>query len=246
MYRNQEKENLTGEQKKVLRDTWKAYAEGGAKLSPEDQEKLRRVDMELGELSLKFQQNVLNETNAFSLNVTDEKRLAGLPKSALDAAAEEAASRGEKGWTFTLKAPSYQAVTKYAADRNLRKELYMAYNSRAVKGNGNDNRKVVDRIVELRRQRARLLGYDSYAAMALDDRMAKKPETVDAFLAELLEKALPAAKADVKMVADFAKKKDGLSRLQAWDHSYLCESFEKRPNIRSTMSCSNRILNWKT
>lgn len=220
VYRNQEKENLTGEQKKVLRDTWKAYAEGGAKLSPEDQEKLRRVDMELGELSLKFQQNVLNETNAFSLNVTDEKRLAGLPKSALDAAAEEAASRGEKGWTFTLKAPSYQAVTKYAADRNLRKELYMAYNSRAVKGNGNDNRKVVDRIVELRRQRARLLGYDSYAAMALDDRMAKKPETVDAFLSELLEKALPAAKADVKMVADFAKKKDGLSRLQAWDHSY--------------------------
>ena len=220
VYQNQDKENLTVEQKQVLKDTWKGYAEGGAKLSEAGQDSLRKISMRLSQLSLKFQANVLKETNAFRLNITDEKSLAGLPKSAMDAASEEAKAAGEKGWTFTLKAPSYSAVIKYANDRNLRKKMYMAYNTRCVKGGETDNRAVIDEIVSLRAQRAALLGFHSYAAMATDDRMAKNPETVNAFLAELLQKALPAAKADVQMVTDYAKKRDGLKKLESWDHSY--------------------------
>ncbi|MDD4819872.1 MAG: M3 family metallopeptidase [Flavobacteriales bacterium] len=220
VYQNQDKENLTVEQKQVLKDTWKGYAEGGAKLSPEGQDSLRQISMKLSQLSLKFQSNVLKETNAFRMNITDEKKLEGLPKSAMDAAREEAQSAGEKGWTFTLKAPSYSAISKYAKDRSLRQKMYMAYNSRCVKGGQTDNRAVVEEIVSLRTQLAKLLGYQSYAHMAQEDRMAKKPATVNAFLAELLEKALPAAKRDVQMLADYAKKHDGLKKIEAWDHSY--------------------------
>jgi peptidyl-dipeptidase Dcp len=193
VYQNQDKENLTAEQKKVLRDTWKGYAEGGAKLSAEDQEKLREVSMRLSQLSLQFQANVLKETNAFRLNITDETQLAGLPKSAMDAAREEAEAAGEEGWTFTLKAPSYSAVMKYAQNRDIRKKMYMANGSVALKGGETDNRAVIDEIVKLRGERARILGYDSYAQMALEDRMAKDPKTVNNFLSSLLEKALPAA-----------------------------------------------------
>ena len=220
VYQNQDKENLTAEQKKVLRDTWKGYAEGGAKLSAEDQEKLREVSMRLSQLSLQFQANVLKETNAFRLNITDETQLAGLPKSAMDAAREEAEAAGEEGWTFTLKAPSYSAVMKYAQNRDIRKKMYMANGSVALKGGETDNRAVIDEIVKLRGERARILGYDSYAQMALEDRMAKDPKTVNDFLSSLLEKALPAARRDVDMLKEYAKKHDNLDTLQAWDHSY--------------------------
>ena len=169
----------------LLENCYKGFARSGAELSDSDKESYRRYSAELSELTLRFGQNSLAATNAFTLNITDPARVAELPEFVREQMAATAASRGEKGWTVTLQAPSYVPFMTYSSQRDLKEQLYRAYNSRALGGEF-DNREVVKGIVNLRLKIANLLGYKTYADYALENRMAENPQTVNAFLDELL------------------------------------------------------------
>ena len=226
VYENRDKENLNTEQKQVLEKTYKGFVRSGANLNDSDKEKYREISAEMSELRLKFNQNILKETNEFVLHITDKKDLAGLPQSAIEMAAETAKDRKLKGWAFDLSAPSYMAFVKFADNRELRKEIFTAYNSRAFKNNENDNRKIVLRIVELRLEMAKLLGYETYAHYVLEERMAKDPKTVNDFLENLYSASIDFAKADFNEVKEFAKKNGLKDELQRWDWSYYSEKLK--------------------
>jgi oligopeptidase A len=189
----------------------------GAELSPADKEKLTAVDLELTKLTTTFAQNVLDSTNAFELVITDEARLAGLPESARAAAAEDAAARGQSGWRFTLQAPSMLPVVTYADDASLRETIYRASNARASSGSL-DNRPLLDRIVELRAEKARLLGFRHFADLVLEDRMAKTGEKARAFIDDLRARTLPAFDQENRTLEAFAGRP-----LQPWDVAYYAE-----------------------
>ena len=167
------------------------------------------------------------ETNSYELHLTNEEDLAGVPASAKEAFAAEAASRDKKGWVVTLDYPSYIPFMKYADNRELRKELSLAFGSKAFKGNEYDNQKNVIEIVNLRHERAQLLGYDTHAHFVLEERMAQTPAKVKDFLNELLEKAKPAAEREFAQLENFAKTQDGIDALQKWDGSYYSEKLKK-------------------
>ena len=149
---------MKAEQRKLLEDTYKIFVRNGANLTPEAKAEYRKVTTEFSTLSLKFEENLLDETNAYQMNITQEGDLAGLPGFVKEAAAMEAKSKNLKGWFFTLKAPSYQAFMKYADNRKLREELYRAYSSRCFHNNEKDNQEVIRKIVNLRLRMANLLG----------------------------------------------------------------------------------------
>jgi peptidyl-dipeptidase Dcp len=226
VYDNRDKENLNTEQKQVLEKTYKSFVRSGANLNDADKEKYREISAEMSELRLKFNQNVLKETNEFVLHITKKKDLAGLPQSAIEMAAETAKDRKLKGWAFDLSAPSYMAFVKFADNRELRKQIFTAYNSRAFKNNENDNSKIVLRIVELRLEMAKLLGYETYAHYVLEERMAKDPKTVNDFLENLYSASIDFAKADFDEVSEFAKKNGLKGELQRWDWSYYSEKLK--------------------
>lgn len=220
--------NLNPEQTTLLEKTYKSFVRNGAKLSPEDGEKLRKIDLELAQLSLKFGENVLAETNKFVHFVEHESDLEGLPEGIKEAAAQIAEEKGQPGkWAFTLDYPSYIPAMTYAKNRQLRKTLFMSYNTKSSKGDELDNKETIKNQLKLRHDRANLLGYSSHAQFVLEERMAKSPETVMEFLESLLQKAKPKAEADVREVADFAKKMDGLENLERWDFAYYSELLKK-------------------
>lgn len=219
--------DLDPEQQTLLEKQYKGFARNGADLNSSDQERLRAIDAQLSKLSLTFGEHVLAETNAYSMHLTDPIKLEGLPEGVKEAAAHLAKERGLDGWVFTLDYPSYVPFMKYAADRELRKELSLAFGSRAFKGNDQDNRQIVLDIVRLRHQRATLLGYPTHAHFVLEQRMAKNPETVNTFLADLLEKAKPAAKHEFEEMEAYAQKRDGIDRLERWDGAYYAEKIKK-------------------
>ena len=220
--------NLNPEQTTLLDKTYKSFVRNGAKLTAEEADKLRKIDQELAQLSLRFGEHVLAETNKFVHFVDQESELEGLPEGAKEAAAQIAEEKGETGkWAFTLDYPSYIPVMTYAKNRNLRKTLFMAFNTKSSKGDELDNQVIILKLLQLRDQRAKLLGFGSHADFVLEERMAKSPSTVMEFLNSLLEKAKPKAEAEVKEVADFAKKLDGLESLQKWDFAYYSELLKK-------------------
>ncbi|MEH6705935.1 MAG: M3 family metallopeptidase, partial [Galbibacter orientalis] len=200
---------LSKEQQMLLEKTYKGFSRNGANLPEEKKSILRDIDKKLSQLSLKFGENVLAETNAFELHITNEEELKGLPESTLEAAADEAKSRNKDGWVFTLNYPSYIPLMTYAENRELRKKMSFAFGSKAFQGNEYDNRENVKQIVRLRQQRAALLGYKTHAHFILEERMAKSPEKVTTFLEELLEKAKPAAQREFKQLENFAKEENG-------------------------------------
>lgn len=214
---------LTAEQRMLLDKTYKSFIRSGALLEGAEKEEFRKISEELSLLSIKYNRNVLTEQNAYTLNVRNKKDLAGLPKYAIDAAREEAKSRGEKGWTFTLQYPSFGPFMMYAENRDLREQMWRAYNSVANHNNENDNKEIARRIANLRLRTAQLLGYSSYAEYALEERMAQNPATVDKFLADLLEASMPFAKKDLAQVQEYANKNGFLGDLQRWDFSYWSE-----------------------
>ena len=163
---------LTKEDKKLLENTYKNFVRSGANLSDEDKELYRKYTAELSELSLKFEQNALNATNAFSVNITDPAQVAELPDFVKEGMASDAKARGEKGWTLTLQAPSYIPFITYSTNRPLKEQAWKAYNSRALGGEF-DNTEVVKQIVNLRLKIANLLGYPTYADYVLENRMAR-------------------------------------------------------------------------
>ncbi|MCM5664224.1 M3 family metallopeptidase [Galbibacter mesophilus] len=220
--------SLNQEQKMLLDKTYKSFSRNGANLSEDKKAILREIDKKLSKLSLTFGENVLAETNAFELHVTNEEDLKGLPESAIEAAADEAKSRDKDGWVFTLNYPSYIPFMTYAENRELRKKMSLAFGSKAFQGNENDNREHVKQIVRLRQQRAELLGYKTHAHFILEERMAKTPEKVTTFLEELLEKAKPAAIREFKQLEGFAKEEDGIDTLQKWDGAFYTEKLKQK------------------
>lgn len=218
---------LTKDQERLLEDSYKLFTRCGALLSEEDKQTYRQISEELSLASLQFGKNVLDATNAYTLTVTDPARLAGLPDVVLEAASEAARTKGREGWLFDLTAPSYRPFLKYCADRALRKELYLAYNSRAV-GGPHDNLQTVSKIVELRVRLAQLLGYRTYADYALEERMAKTPAAVEKLLGQLLEPTLPAARKELSEVLAYARSQgfEGAS-LEPWDLSFWSEKYRE-------------------
>ena len=214
---------LDTEQQKLLDDTYKTFIRNGANLSPEAKTEYRKVTTELATLSLKFEENLLAETNAYQMNLTNEADLAGLPEYVKEAAAQEAKTKNVKGWLFTLKAPSYMAFMKYADNRKLREELYRANSSRCFHNNDKDNQDVIRKIVDYRLRLANLLGFKTYANYVLEERMAKTPEKVNGFLKELLDASMPVAKKEYAEVQAYARKSGAKFELQRWDWTYYSE-----------------------
>lgn len=223
VYDERAKLSLSQEQLKLLEDTYKAFVRNGANLSPEAKEEFRKVTTELSTLSLKFEENLLDETNAYQLHITDEKELAGLPGYVKESAALEAKSKDLTGWLFTLKAPSYLSFMKFADNRKLREEMYRAYNTRCFKSNEKDNQEIIRKIVNLRLRLANLLGYNTYADYVLEERMAKSPSRVNDFLSSLLKESKPAAQKEYAEVQAFARKHGADFDIQRWDWPYYSE-----------------------
>uniref|UniRef100_UPI0035671FF3 M3 family metallopeptidase n=1 Tax=Zeaxanthinibacter enoshimensis TaxID=392009 RepID=UPI0035671FF3 len=219
---------LTEEQRTLLDRKYKSFTRNGANLPEEKKSRLREIDAELAKLKLTFGEHVLAETKKYELHLTDEKDLDGLPEDEKDAAKQLAESRNKDGWLITLDYPSYIPFMKYANNRELRKELAIAFGSKCFHGDELDNREIILRIVNLRQERAELLGYDNHAHFVLEERMAETPVKVAEFLDELAAKAKPAAEREFKELADFAYQRDGIETLQKWDGAYYSEKLRQK------------------
>ena len=218
---------LAPEEQMLLEKSYNGFIRSGANLSPEDKEKFRAISKELGQLTLQFSQNNLKETNAFRLLLTGKQDLAGLPESAIEAAALAAKERNLEGWLFTLHAPSYNPFMTYADNRELRKRMYMARNTICTHDNDCNNIDIVRRIVNLRRERAQLLGYPTFADFILQKRMAENSENVYKLLNDLLEAYLPTAREEVKAVEQKARETEGEDFvLQPWDFGYYAHKLQ--------------------
>ena len=219
--------DLSAEEQTLLDKSYDGFIRSGANLSPEDKEKFRAISKELSGLTLQFSQNNLKETNAFQLHLTDKADLAGLPDSAVEAAALAAKERQLEGWLFTLHAPSYNPFMTYADNRELRKKMYMARNTICTHDNEYNNLDIVKRIVNLRRERAQLLGYRTYADFVLKKRMAENSHNVYRLLNDLLEAYLPTAREEVRAVEQKAKETEGEDFvLQPWDFGYYAHKLQ--------------------
>ncbi len=228
VFENTNKNELTEEQVWLLEKTYKGFVRNGANLSDEDKDKLRKISTELSVLSLKFSENLLKDSNDFELWLTDKNDLEGLPKNFIEASAMMAKAKGkDKGWLITLDYPSYIPFMKYSKKRELRKQLYLAFGSRGFHQNEYNNEQVLKRIAELRHQKANLLGYKSHAYFVLEERMAEDPKNVYSLWEELLEPALPKAKAELAEIQNFADKIEGPSPILNWDFSFYSEQLKK-------------------
>ena len=216
---------LSKEDKKLLENTYKSFVRSGANLADAEKELYRKYSEELSQLTLKFGQNSLASNNAYHLNITDAKKVAELPDFVKESMAMEAKARGEKGWTVTLKAPSYIPFVTYSSQRDLKEKLYKARSSCAIGGQF-DNTDNIRKITDLRLKIANLLGYKCYADYVLDNRMAEKTETVTSFLAELLEQTKEYADKDYKTLNEYAQSLGFKGNIQAWDWSYYSEKYK--------------------
>ena len=216
---------LSKEDKKLLENSYKSFVRSGANLSDEDKELYRQYSSELSQLTLQFGQNSLAANNAFSLNITDAKKVAELPDFVKEGLAMEAKARGQKGWTVTLKAPSYVPFVTYSSQRDLKEKLYRARNSCAVGGKF-DNTENIRKITTLRLKIANLLGYECYADYVLDNRMAEKTETVNSFLAELLSQTKEYGDKDYQTINAYAQSLGFKGDIQPWDWGYYSEKYK--------------------
>lgn len=223
VYDNRANENLDRAQERLLEKYYNSFVRSGALLSAEDKEALRNINSELSSLSLSFGNNVLAENNGFELLITDEADLAGLPAGSIAAAKEEAAAQGKEGWLFNLSAPSRIPFLQYADNRDLREKLYTAYVMRGDNDNENDNKANIKRILELRLQKAQILGYKTYADFVLDDRMAKTDKAVNDLLLNIWKYAVPRAKEEIADMQKIIDREGGNFKLAPWDYAYYAE-----------------------
>jgi peptidyl-dipeptidase Dcp len=217
---------LTPEQEMLLNKTYLGFIRNGANLDSAQKQQLRSINEELSQLKLTFGNNVLAETNGYSKLVTDSSLLAGIPDNTLALLKSNAAREGKEGWLLDISMPVYMAVMKYAENRELRKELFLAFGSKGVKQNANNNEETVKRIVELRLQRTRLIGYDTYADYVLTERMAENADNVTRFLDKLYEASLPAALREIEAVKNKAATEGLNSEFMPWDWSYYSEKLQ--------------------
>jgi len=228
VYENKTKFNLTAEEGKILEDSYLSFIRSGIGLSPEDKDKLRGINQELSLLSVKFGENLLAETNGFTLVIDNEKDLSGLPAGVIAQAAETAKAKALEGkWVFTLKAPSYFPFMTYADNRSLREKLFRGYMMRGNNGNEKDNNEMVAKITKLRVEKAKLLGYSSHADFVLERNMSKEPERVINFLDQIWKAALPVAKEEALAQQEMINKEGGDFKLEPWDWFYYTEKIRK-------------------
>ncbi len=215
---------ISTEQKTLLENTLKSFRRHGVALPPEERELYKKNEEELSELKLRFSQNALADLNDWTLHLTDEADLVGLPESVRTAAREEATNHGLEGCLFTLAAPSYLPFMTFSDRRDLREKMYRAYGSIGGRGNDHDNNEVIRRIVELRAEQAHLLGYDTYCDYVLEDRMVQSLPNLRRFMQELKEAVLPAAEKDLAEMTGIS----GNSGVMPWDISYLSEKLKQQ------------------
>ena len=219
--------NLNEEQKTLLNETYKGFVRNGALLNEEDKKKLEKIDIDLSVKSLNFGQNVLAATNAYFKHITNKEDLAGIPEPILAQYAEEAKERGLEGYAITLQYPSYIPAMTYADNRNLRQELALANGKKAFDGGEFDNQNLIKEIINLRQQKAELLGYKNFAEYVLEERMAESPKKVFDFLNQLLTAATPYAEKEIAQLKELAKA-DGIDKMEAYDHAYYAEKLRKQ------------------
>jgi len=227
LYDRRETLALTVEQSTLLEDTYKSFIRNGVGLQGDARKRFAEISERLGVLSQQMNQNVLADNNDYTLHITNEKDLAGLPATAVAAARQEAQERGLEGWVFTLAYPSFGPFLTYADNRDLREQIWRAYNSRGNRGNANDNNAVIREIVALRLEMAQLLGYKTYSEYVLSNRMCETPAELEKFFGQLKEAALPAANRDFEMVSEYAHKHGAVMPLQRWDFSYWAEKLKQ-------------------
>ena len=227
LFESKDKPGLSREQEMLLDKKYRSFILGGAGLKENDRNRFREISENLSKLTLKFEENVLDETNAFELHITEKKDLAGLPEDIIETAAREAGNRSKVGWVFTLHSPSYIPFMQYSERRELREKMLKAYSSRAFHNDIKDNRSLVTSIVNLRLETAKMLGFKNYAEMVLGDRMAEEPARVVTFLEELFTASRKAALRDHINIADFASENGHNGKIERWDWAYFSEKLKK-------------------
>jgi peptidyl-dipeptidase Dcp len=221
VYKQKDKLKLNTEQATLLEDTYKSFIRGGAGLDKAKKERFRELNKALSLATLKFGENLLAETNSYKLVIEDKKDLAGLPQSIIDAAAHDGK------WVFTLQNPSVMAFLQYADNRELREKIFKAYSLRVNNGNVNDNKEVIRQIVNLRLERAQLLGYKNHAEFALEESMAKTPARVMDLMNKLWNPALNVAKKEAEDIQKMIDSEGGKFKLEPWDWRYYAEKVRK-------------------
>jgi Zn-dependent oligopeptidase len=227
VYKQKESLNLNPEKATLLDKKYKSFSRNGANLPEDKKIILREIDKELSKTSLKFGENVLAETQGFQLHIINEKDLSGLPEGTIEAARSLAKSQESDGWIFTLDYPSYVPFVTYADNRELRKQMAIAFGAKGFQNNEFDNQENVLKIAKLRFDRAQVLGYTTHAHFVLEERMAENPEKVKIFATDLMQKAKPAAMKEFAELSAFAKKLDGIEQLQKWDGAYYSEKLKQ-------------------
>lgn len=221
-------QNLNKEEMMIIEKTYKSFVRNGALLADSEKERMRELDEKMAKLTLTFSQNVLKATNDYLLELTDRADLEGLPEGVIEAAAELAEKKGKTGsWCFSLDVPSMLPFMTYSKRRDLRKKLLIASSSKTF-NTKYDNQETLKEILQLRTERAKLLGYNTHADYVLEERMAMSPKKVMDFLEELLAKARPHAEKDINRLRELAKELDGITDLQSYDTAYYSEILKKR------------------
>ncbi|MER0204387.1 MAG: M3 family peptidase [Nitrosomonas sp.] len=225
-------DQLTPARKRIIDNELRDFRLGGAELPAEKKQRFLQIQEELSKLTSTFSDNLLDATNAYSLLIEDAEKVAGIPDDVLQSAQQSAEADGKTGWKFTLHMPSYLPVLQYADNRDLREQMYRAYATRASEfdsqGDSNkDNMPLINKILELRREAAHMLGYDNYAEVSLATKMATSPQQVLDFLTKLAAKAKPYAVADLQALQQFAAEKLNLKKLEAWDLAYVSEKLRQ-------------------
>jgi peptidyl-dipeptidase Dcp len=228
IFEKKETAGFSTEQKILIERKYRNFILGGAGLKGESKTRFREISEELATLSLKFEENVLAETNSYLLHIADRAELKGLPDSLVEMAATEAASRKKEGWVFTLHFPSYVPFMQYSERRDLRGKMQRAYSSRACRGNEFDNNDNVRKIVNLRFELAKLLGFRNFADMVLGDRMADTREKVEKFLEELFNASGTAALRDFNNICSFAERCGHQGRIERWDWAFYSEKLKRK------------------
>ncbi|MBX9917400.1 MAG: M3 family metallopeptidase [Nitrosomonas sp.] len=225
-------DQLTPARKRIIDNELRDFRLGGAELPAEKKQRFLQIQEELSKLTSTFSDNLLDATNAYSLLIDDAEKVAGIPDDVLQSAQQSAAADGKTGWKFTLHMPSYLPVLQYADNRDLREQMYRAYATRASEfdsqgDSSKDNMPLINKILELRREAAHMLGYDNYAEVSLATKMATSPQQVLDFLTKLAAKAKPYAVADLQALQQFAAEKLNLKKLEAWDLAYVSEKLQQ-------------------
>ena len=227
IYEKRDSAGLNVEQMMLLEKNYRNFILGGAGLDEKKKLRFREISEELSQLSIKFEENILDDTNSFELHLTDKNDLAGLPDGVIDMASMEAKNRTKEGWLFTLHSPSYIPFMKYSDKRNLREKMLRAYTSRAFHSDTHDNRSLALKIANLRLELANILGFNNFAELVLGDRMADTTSKVESFLNELFTASNPAAHRDYENVREFAITTGHTGNIERWDWPYYSEKLRK-------------------